>query len=42
MGMTDWDSWAEGQTVAVRVYSNQPSVELLLNGSSLGVVSEKS
>lgn len=42
MGITDWDSWAEGEQYDVRVYSNQPSVELFLNGTSLGVVSTKS
>jgi len=32
----DWTSWAAGQTVPVHVYSNGTSVELLLNGKSLG------
>jgi beta-galactosidase len=42
IGITDWDSWTEGEQHAVRVYSNQPSVELFLNGASLGVASTKS
>jgi len=32
----DWTSWTAGQSVTVLVYSNADSVELLLNGSSLG------
>jgi beta-galactosidase len=33
---TDWTSWTAGQMVPVFVYSNADSVELFLNGSSLG------
>jgi beta-galactosidase len=32
----DWTSWTAGQTVPVFVYSNADSVELFLNGASLG------
>jgi beta-galactosidase len=32
----DWTSWSAGQTVPVFVYSNADSVELFLNGTSLG------
>lgn len=32
----DWTSWTPGQNVRVMVYSNADSVELFLNGSSLG------
>jgi beta-galactosidase len=32
----DWTSWTAGQAVTVFVYSNADSVELFLNGSSLG------
>ena len=32
----DWTSWTAGQSVTVFVYSNADSVELFLNGSSLG------
>lgn len=37
----DWDSWTSGETVEVDVYSNQPSVELFLNGTSLGKMTSK-
>lgn len=33
----DWNAWTEGEEVAVYAYSNCPSVELFLNGESLGV-----
>jgi beta-galactosidase len=33
---TDWTSWTAGQSVPVFVYTNAESVELFLNGSSLG------
>jgi beta-galactosidase len=36
----DWTSWAPGQSVRVLVYSNADSVELFLNGSSLGSKAE--
>ncbi len=32
----DWTSWTAGQSVTVFVYTNADSVELFLNGSSLG------
>ena len=32
----DWTSWTAGQSVTVFVYSNADSVELFLNGTSLG------
>jgi len=32
----DWTSWTAGQSVTVLVYSNADSVELFLNGTSLG------
>jgi beta-galactosidase len=32
----DWTSWTAGQSVPVFVYSNADSVELFLNGTSLG------
>ena len=32
----DWTSWTAGQSVTVCVYSNADSVELFLNGTSLG------
>ena len=32
----DWTSWAPGQPVSVWVYANVPTVELFLNGRSLG------
>jgi beta-galactosidase len=32
----DWTSWTPGQPVSVWVYANVPTVELLLNGKSLG------
>ncbi len=32
----DWTSWTAGQSVPVYVYSNADSVELFLNGASLG------
>jgi beta-galactosidase len=32
----DWTSWTAGQSVPVFVYTNADSVELLLNGASLG------
>ena len=32
----DWTSWTAGQSVPVYVYSNADSVELFLNGTSLG------
>jgi beta-galactosidase len=32
----DWTSWTAGQSVPVFVYSNADSVELFLNGASLG------
>ena len=32
----DWTSWSAGQSVPVYVYTNCTSVELLLNGQSLG------
>jgi beta-galactosidase len=32
----DWTSWTVGQAVTVFVYTNADSVELLLNGTSLG------
>ena len=32
----DWTSWSAGRNVKVMVYSNADSVDLLLNGSSLG------
>ena len=32
----DWTSWTAGQSVPVYVYSNADSVELFLNGQSLG------
>jgi beta-galactosidase len=32
----DWTSWTPGQSVPVYVYSNADSVELFLNGKSLG------
>ncbi len=37
----DWDSWTAGENVYVDVYSNQTSVELFLNGTSLGASSKK-
>ena len=33
---TDWTSWTAGQSVPVFVYTNADSVELFLNGTSLG------
>ena len=33
----DWTSWTAGQSVTVFVYTNADSVELFLNGASLGV-----
>ena len=33
----DWTSWTPGQPVPVWVYANVPTVELFLNGRSLGV-----
>ncbi len=33
---TDWTSWTAGQSVTVFAYSNADSVELFLNGTSLG------
>ena len=33
----DWTSWTAGQSVPVYVYSNADSVELFLNGTSLGL-----
>ena len=35
----DWTSWAPGQPVSVWVYANVPTVELFLNGRSLGAKS---
>jgi beta-galactosidase len=35
----DWTSWAPGQAVSVWVYANVPTVELGLNGRSLGTKS---
>jgi beta-galactosidase len=32
----DWTSWTAGQSVPIYVYSNADSVELFLNGASLG------
>jgi beta-galactosidase len=32
----DWTSWTAGQSIPVYVYSNADSVELFLNGTSLG------
>ena len=32
----DWTTWTAGQSVPIYVYSNADSVELFLNGSSLG------
>ncbi len=32
----DWTSWTAGQSVPIYVYSNADSVELFLNGTSLG------
>jgi beta-galactosidase len=35
----DWTSWAPGQAVSVWVYANVPTVELVLDGRSLGTKS---
>lgn len=32
----NWDSWTEGEMVTVFLYSNCPTMELFLNGESLG------